>query len=488
MGLARDENTTTGNGLAPRRPRASPAFAGTAVQRMLALQSRTGNKAVAEMLRRAGHPGAQDQHQHGLGCGHQSQEPPVQRSSDGATVARAEEEDGHVRGGARDAGPEGQAALLAAAMNSSSESLPSSVVAKAGAFYRNEGLASTRVHRGAVAQRATAALGAQAMTVGNHIFLSAGTVGDEKLIGHELSHVDKNLRGLPETGHGNGAGVTVTDPKQDSERAAEKDGHAFAAGETTAPSVTVPRDAANGSHEPVQRMHEPVQRMMETGEQSEGSQAGRRIALQDQPLELSAEDHIAALPEDSEQEVLLKRGVTPTQRKHLQKEVIRGSFVSLPKMVRKPDEHATKPEREHVEGYVSQHRNEETASLIEFSTDAEIANKFASEARFGYVLTIRIKRKYLAKGATGSEHGWIAKQGAPYDIVGIERKDSLAEGVAPLTENEFREAVKKEEMAEYLLEVQDPAAMAAHMSQFEGGKKKDEAMKILGYKRSVFQD
>ncbi|MFD8423311.1 DUF4157 domain-containing protein [Streptomyces sp. NPDC059466] len=455
---------------------------------MLELQSRSGNTAVAEMLRRAGHPGAQDQHRHGLGCGHQAQESPVQRSSDGAGVARAEEEDGHVHGGVRDTGPEGQGALLAAAMNSSSESLPSSVVAKAGAFYQNEALSSTRVHRDAVAQRATAALGAQAMTVGHHIFLSAGAAGDEKLIGHELSHVDKNLRGVPETGHGNGAGVTVTDPKQDSERAAERDGHAYAAGETTAPSVTAPRPAASGSREPVQRTHEPVQRMMETGEQSEGSQDGRRIALQDQPLALSAEDHIAALPEDSEQEVYLKRGVTPTQRKHLQKEVIRGSFVSLPKMVRKPDEHATKPEREHVEGYVSQHRNEETASLIEFSTDAEIASKFASEARFGYVLTIRIQRKYLAKGATGSEHGWIAKQGAPYDIVGIERKDSLEEGVAPLTESEFREAVKKEEMAEYLLKVQDPAALAAHMSQFEAGKKKEEAMKILGYKKSVFQD
>ncbi|MFD1271883.1 hypothetical protein ACFQ51_07315 [Streptomyces kaempferi] len=44
--------------------------------------------------------------------------------------------------------------------------------------------------------------------------------------------------------------------------------------------------------------------------------------------------------------------------------------------------------------------------------------------------------------------------------------------MAPLTENEFREAVKKEEMAEYLLEVQDPAAMAAHMSQFEGERRR----------------
>ncbi|MFD7506894.1 DUF4157 domain-containing protein [Streptomyces sp. NPDC059850] len=94
---------------------------------------------------------------------------------------------------------------MAAAMNSSSESLPSSVVAKAGAFYQNDQLSSTRLHRDAVAQRATAAMGAQAMTIGNHIFLSAGTSGDE------------------------------------SEQAAEQDGHAYATGQATAPSVTSQR-------------------------------------------------------------------------------------------------------------------------------------------------------------------------------------------------------------------------------------------------------
>ncbi|MEU0843795.1 DUF4157 domain-containing protein [Streptomyces sp. NPDC005962] len=261
MGQARDENAMWGNGRAPRapqRPRATPPFAGTAVQRMLAQQSRAGNQAVVEMLRRSGHPGAQDRHEHGAGCGHQPQESPVQRSAvdgssaqgssvqrssgGGATVARAEEEDGHVHEGVRDASPEGQSALVAAAMNSSGESLPSSVVAKAGAFYQNDGLSSTRLHRDAVAQRATAAMGAQAMTIGNHIFLSAATA-NEKLIGHELSHVDKNLKGIPETGHSNGAGVTVTNPRQDSEQAAEKDGDAYAAGRATAPSADAQRAA-----------------------------------------------------------------------------------------------------------------------------------------------------------------------------------------------------------------------------------------------------
>jgi hypothetical protein len=138
------------------------------------------------------------------------------------------------------------------------------------------------------------------MTIGHHIFLSAGATAEEKLIGHELSHVDKNLKGLPETGHSNGAGVAVTDPRQESERAAERDGDAYATGESTAPSLLAPHAVANGAHQPVQRMLE------------EGAEAGRRIALEDQPPGLSTEEHVAGLAEDSEEEVLLKRGVTPT--------------------------------------------------------------------------------------------------------------------------------------------------------------------------------
>ncbi|WP_234365443.1 DUF4157 domain-containing protein [Streptomyces sp. RTd22] len=434
---------------------------------MLAQQSRAGNQAVVEMLRRSGHPGAQDRHQHGAGCGHQASESPVQRSSGAATVARAEEEDGHVHPGAHDTSPEGQSALVAAAMNSSSESLPSSVVAKAGAFYQNDSFSSTRVHRDAVAQRATAAMGAEAMTIGNHIFLSAGTA-DEKLIGHELSHVDKNLKGIPETGHSNGAGVSVTDPRQGSEQAAEQDGDAYAAGQTTAPSVTAQRAAANGSHGTVQRM------------------AGR-VALADEAPELSGEDHVKGLNEDSEEEVLLKRGVTPTQRMHMQQEIIRGSFVGLSKMLQEPDEHATRPDKDDVTGYVNQNvEREGTSSLIEFSTDGKIAEKFASESKFGYILTIKIKKKYLAKGATGAENGWITKQGAPYEIVHVEKKNTIEGNIIPLTEEELREAAKKEEMAEYLLEANK--SLAAHMQKFQGADKLAEAKKMAEYKSKVFKD
>jgi hypothetical protein len=223
--------------------------------------------------------------------------------------------------------------------------------------------------------------------------------------------------------------------------------------------------------------------------EEEEEPAGRRFDLQEQPPQLSAEDHIAALPEGSEQEVYLKRGVTPTQRMHMQKSVIRASFIGLRHMLQPPDEQAARPEPEHVHGYVSQHRNDEVARLIEFSTDPQMALKYASEGRYGYVLTIRIKRKHLVKGATGSEHGWIATQGAPYDIVAIERWDGMPSRLSLLTEQELRDAVRHEELAEFLLSVQDPAAMAAHVSQFSDiEERKAEAMRILDLRRSFYAD
>ncbi|MFI0977576.1 DUF4157 domain-containing protein [Streptomyces sp. NPDC021093] len=217
---------------------------------MLALQGSAGNAAVVQMLRQAGGAPA-----HESGCGHCAPGSQVQRSVAGAEQEEHAHGTGHEHGAVADTSPEGQSALLAAARESPSESLPASVVAKAEPFFQNPKLSSTRVHRDAVAQRATAALGAQAMTVGNHIFLSAKAVGDEATLGHELSHVDKNTRNIAETGRDNGAGVTVTHPDQGSERGAEIDGAAYAAGEKTAPSVTAQRSVG----QPVQRSPKTVE-------------------------------------------------------------------------------------------------------------------------------------------------------------------------------------------------------------------------------------
>ncbi|MFD4477790.1 DUF4157 domain-containing protein [Streptomyces sp. NPDC058471] len=122
------------------------------------------------MMRRTGHAWAQDQHQHGAGCGHETKGmkgapgTQVQRSVSSTVARRVAQEDEHLHEVVPDTSPEGQAALVAAARNSPSESLPSAVVSKAVPFYQNEKIASTRVHRDAVAQRATAAMGVEAMT------------------------------------------------------------------------------------------------------------------------------------------------------------------------------------------------------------------------------------------------------------------------------------------------------------------------------------
>ncbi|WEH13449.1 DUF4157 domain-containing protein [Streptomyces sp. VNUA24] len=467
MSKAQAENATTRKEREKRQARATHA---PDLPPLLSLQRSVGNAAVVQMLRQAGHVAAQDRHEHDAGCGHK----PVQRSSNDAVVARAVTEDEQVE----DTSPERQSALLDAALKSPSQALPSSVVAKAGAFFQNDRLSATRVHRDEVAQRATTAMGAEAMTIGHHVFLSAGAAADERLMGHELSHVDKNLKGVRETGHNNGAGVSVTDPGQSSERAAEADGHAYASGMTTAPSATVHRST-------VSTAGGPVQRMLQDGEDGPG---WGRVALEEKPPGSSEEDHIAGLAADSEEEVLLKRGVTPTQKKYMVQEFMRHSFVSFSKMLQVPDENATAPDPEHIHSYTSGHRTDDSAKLVEFSSNPAIASIFGSEARFGYVITVKIKRKYLGKGSSGSEKGWIAQQGAPFSIVAVEEKDSVKGGDAvPLTDAEFREVVKKEEMAEFLLNFANPDFMKEHMTKFAGAERLAEVKRITEMKKK-FQD
>ncbi|MFE5396284.1 DUF4157 domain-containing protein [Streptomyces sp. NPDC056568] len=185
------------------------------VQRMLNLQRLAGNAAVARSVE-------EDRHEHGPGCGH---------------------------GGVEDTHPTAQRSLLDAARNTPSTSLPAAFLSKAKPFFQNERLSEGRLHDNPIAQRATAALGAEAMTVGKHIFLGPKAVGNTKTLVHEASHLDKNLRGIPETGHDHGAGMTVTDPNQGSERAADHDSTAFMSGAGTAPSVVAQRSVADRTAE-----------------------------------------------------------------------------------------------------------------------------------------------------------------------------------------------------------------------------------------------
>ncbi|KUN39801.1 hypothetical protein AQJ30_09070 [Streptomyces longwoodensis] len=189
------------------------------------------------MLRQAGYPWARGRHEHGPACGHQA---------DGFQVQRSAQGEEHAHEDVADHSAAGQKALLDAAMASPSRSLPAALLAEAMPFFQNPNLSATRLHDNPVAQRATAALGARAMTVGNHIFAPPQVVADKKVMGHELSHVNENLKGTLETGHSNGAGVTITDPGQSSELKAERDGASFGSGAATAPSVVAQRAVTHG--------------------------------------------------------------------------------------------------------------------------------------------------------------------------------------------------------------------------------------------------
>ncbi|ASY31765.1 hypothetical protein CAC01_02900 [Streptomyces sp. CLI2509] len=203
MRARENEAAQQAGGRNPVRRVGSP---GTAAARVLALQSRAGNAAVSRTIQRRMDP---EQHQHGGGCGHDD----------------------------ADRSPEGQSQLLAAAQKTPGSPLPSSFLAKATSFYQNPGIAAGRVHADPVAQRATAAMGAEAMTVGMDVFLGPSALGNTKILAHEASHLDKNSRGVRETGNNNGAGVAITSPAQDSEVAAVSDSDAFMSGAETAPSV-----------------------------------------------------------------------------------------------------------------------------------------------------------------------------------------------------------------------------------------------------------
>lgn len=200
----------------PVRPSAmSPAAAAVGPMTpaaVLTLQRAVGNQAVSGMLGR-------EEHAHGADCGHGA----VQRRAS-AEVERAES-------------AQAPAEILNAAMASPSRPIESGTLRKAQSFYQNDRLSVGRVHTGPLAQRAVAAFGAKAMTVGEHIFFDAGVEHDTATAFHEFGHLDKNTRGIAETGTAGGSGIAVTDPNQHSEREAANDGAAAATGADLAPSV-----------------------------------------------------------------------------------------------------------------------------------------------------------------------------------------------------------------------------------------------------------
>ncbi len=131
-------------------------------------------------------------------------------------------------------------------------------------------------------------------------------------------------------------------------------------------------------------------------------QAKGRLALQRETVDCTTEKQLDEMDPDSEEEVLLARGVTPTQKKYLDTEMIRGSFISFQKMMAQAGDHqqpdAIRPDKTDADDYVSQRRTPGATKLIEFSTKPDISRLFAGEARYGYVFTILDQAQILDQG------------------------------------------------------------------------------------------
>ncbi|MFJ5829172.1 DUF4157 domain-containing protein [Streptomyces sp. NPDC093089] len=141
------------------------------------------------MLRAAGHPWAQDQHQHGAGCGHQqTDQPSVQRSAVHDVL----------RGGGRPL----------------DDATRTDMEARLGSDFSD-----VRIHDDAAARASAAEVGARAYTSGSHVVIGDGGA-DKHTLAHELTHVIQQRRG-PVAGTDNGAGLKVSDPSDRFEREAE---------------------------------------------------------------------------------------------------------------------------------------------------------------------------------------------------------------------------------------------------------------------------
>ncbi|MCK9921977.1 DUF4157 domain-containing protein [Frankia sp. AgPm24] len=161
-----------------------------------------GNAAVVQMLRRAGHPGAQaaeqERHQHGAGCGRQQAERPAVQCAAAPQVQRRSAVHDLLRTGGRPL----------------DDSIRSDLESRLGADFSD-----VRIHNDSAARASAAEIGARAYTSGSHIVIGDGGA-DKHTLAHELTHVIQQRQG-PVAGTDNGSGLRVSDPSDWFEREAE---------------------------------------------------------------------------------------------------------------------------------------------------------------------------------------------------------------------------------------------------------------------------
>ncbi len=114
---------------------------------------------------------------------------------------------------------------------------------------------------------------------------------------------------------------------------------------------------------------------------------------------LTSEDNVASADADSD--VILARGLSTMQMRALAQ--------------RQTDEATAAPTEDEAIAQVGEMPC--FGTMIEFTTNQTVANQFGTG---GYVITVRIKRKYLTKGSV-SEAGWICRATAPFEVEDTKR-------------------------------------------------------------------
>jgi hypothetical protein len=140
-----------------------------------------------------------------------------------------------------------------------------------------------RVHTGASAAASARAVDAHAYTVGNEVVLgdghTPGSDAHDRTLAHELTHVVQQRQG-PVDGTPAAGGISVSDPSDRFERAAEATADAVMAGATATPSAgPVQREAEPEEDEELQAL--AVQREAEPEEElPEEEETAQMLAIQ----------------------------------------------------------------------------------------------------------------------------------------------------------------------------------------------------------------
>lgn len=240
MATAREENHKDDNGRASGRAPTAPVK--SPVHGIPGVQGSAGNDAVVQMLRQAGHPWAQERHQHGPGCGHRNDGP--------ATVQR------RVAVNNGFAGPEAemqqamaeesdmQRASLDKVLKSPGRPLEPQVASELGTLMGSD-FSTVRMHEDTAAAESAKMMGAHALTAGEHIVVGDRPLDRHTMI-HELEHV-KQQRGGDVEGTVQRSGIKVSHPDDKHERAAEATAHALSG--APVPSLSEPAEAHDhGTH------------------------------------------------------------------------------------------------------------------------------------------------------------------------------------------------------------------------------------------------